>query len=376
MSIDKRNNEDDIEDRQNMVEKHHCNSSHNSNAIDSYDVDDADEQKHFQKVVNAFLYYRSYARNRIRRSFHYYGQLSDAHKQLLPKFESHLALILKRIDKNYNVLKNILQGCDHLFENQNRSFDLPSSTASNDELNMSDQDEVNPPAGVLSMDMDKIKTTLKQFVRDWTEEGKEERNSCYQPIIDEIVARLPLQKEPNEFCNDVSYIQILVPGAGLGRLSWELARLGYACQGNEVSMYMLIASHYVLNRCQQVNATTIYPWVLQFCNNYSNEDQLRAARFPDVDTSSLPQNARFSMSAGDFLHVYNEPGPLLYHFEDMVGEMSIEISYVDLRSVILKYGFQILTENYPIRTGYIKNARSMLHYEYDCVFFVAYKPTN
>ena len=43
-------------------------------------------------------------------------------------------------------------------------------------------------------------------------------------------------------------IQILVPGAGLGRLSWEFARLGYACQGNEVSLYMLIASHFVLNK--------------------------------------------------------------------------------------------------------------------------------
>ena len=48
--------------------------------------------------------------------------------------------------------------------------------------------------------------------------------------------------------HDPPPIQILVPGAGLGRLSWELARLGYACQGNEVSMYMLIASHFVLNK--------------------------------------------------------------------------------------------------------------------------------
>jgi carnosine N-methyltransferase len=48
--------------------------------------------------------------------------------------------------------------------------------------------------------------------------------------------------------NNLSYTQILVPGAGLGRLSWEFARLGYTCQGNEVSLYMLIASHFVLNK--------------------------------------------------------------------------------------------------------------------------------
>jgi len=50
------------------------------------------------------------------------------------------------------------------------------------------------------------------------------------------------------FRNPLSLVQILVPGAGLGRLSWEFARLGYACQGNEVSLYMLIASHFVLNK--------------------------------------------------------------------------------------------------------------------------------
>lgn len=39
----------------------------------------------------------------------------------------------------------------------------------------------------------------------------------------------------------------------------------------------------------------------------SNEDQLRAVQFPDVNTASLPANARFSMSAGDFLQIYDDP---------------------------------------------------------------------
>lgn len=56
-----------------------------------------------------------------------------------------------------------------------------------------------------------------------------------------------------------------------------------------------------------MNAHTIHPWILNFCNNVSNEDQLRAVQFPDVNTATLPPNARFSMSAGDFLQVYTEP---------------------------------------------------------------------
>lgn len=39
--------------------------------------------------------------------------------------------------------------------------------------------------------MDKLKSTIKQFVRDWSEDGKSERDACYQPIIDEILKQFP-----------------------------------------------------------------------------------------------------------------------------------------------------------------------------------------
>ena len=45
-----------------------------------------------------------------------------------------------------------------------------------------------------------------------------------------------------------SSVKILVPGSGLGRLAFDIAHLGYYCQGNEFSMYMLIASNFMLNR--------------------------------------------------------------------------------------------------------------------------------
>ena len=37
-------------------------------------------------------------------------------------------------------------------------------------------------------------------------------------------------------------------------------------------------------------------------------DQIEPIRFPDVDPSELPPNSNFSMAAGDFLEVYQEPG--------------------------------------------------------------------
>lgn len=38
-----------------------------------------------------------------------------------------------------------------------------------------------------------MQSTLKQFVRDWSTEGLEERNTCYKPIIDEILKEFPLE---------------------------------------------------------------------------------------------------------------------------------------------------------------------------------------
>lgn len=49
-----------------------------------------------------------------------------------------------------------------------------------------------PPPGVTSMDMDKVKTTIKQFVRDWSEDGQQERAICYTPMIDEVKRRFPV----------------------------------------------------------------------------------------------------------------------------------------------------------------------------------------
>lgn len=46
--------------------------------------------------------------------------------------------------------------------------------------------------GCTDHDMDKVKTTVKQFYRDWSSAGKAERDACYKPVIDEIQRLFPL----------------------------------------------------------------------------------------------------------------------------------------------------------------------------------------
>lgn len=259
------------------------------------------------------------------------------------------------------------------------------------------------------LDVEKVQGTLKQFVRDWSEEGEAERDQCYKPILEEIERLFG-----NLNTAQRSYTKILVPGAGLARLAYEIASRGYECQANEFSLYMLIASNYVLNKCKQKNSCTIYPWIHQYTNNLTIEDQTRAVAFPDIDTSEMPNNANFSMVAGDFLEVYAEEsfygtqdcvvtcffidcahnivefielihrvlkaggkwinfGPLLYHFADVPRESSIEPSYDIVRSVIEQTGFQFISEDKDCEATYCQNPRSMLHYTYKCVSFTCMK---
>ena len=47
-------------------------------------------------------------------------------------------------------------------------------------------------------DSDKVHTTLKQIVRDWTDLGLEEREQCYKPILDELMTHFDVSQK-NQF---------------------------------------------------------------------------------------------------------------------------------------------------------------------------------
>ncbi|XP_025154614.1 carnosine N-methyltransferase isoform X2 [Harpegnathos saltator] len=323
--------------------------------------EDEEERKHFQRIVAAFKYYKE-----------------------------HLQEVKRCIENNDHIIKLIIKDVAHIFENVH-----PATAQTDSTLN---------PRPVM-VDQEKVQATIKQLVRDWSVEGTEERTACYQPIIEEILCQFPLDQ-----CTP-SNVHILVPGAGLGRLAFEIARRGYTCQGNEFSLFMLFASNFVLNKCRDVNLYQVHPWVHQYMNNLKPDHQTQAVSFPDVSPSDLPGTAQFSMTAGDFLEVYTEDnhwdcvatcffidcannvvqfietiykilkpggvwinlGPLLYHFSDLPNEESIEPSYDAIREVILGFGFRLEKEETQVKTRYAQNINSMLQCEYNSVYFVCRK---
>ncbi|KAI0703013.1 N2227-domain-containing protein [Cytidiella melzeri] len=264
-------------------------------------------------------------------------------------------------------------------------------------------------------DMDKLRSTIKQFVRDWSEEGKAERDVCYKPMVDALLENfkdIP-QKERSK-------LRVLVPGAGLCRLAWDVANQGFACQANEFSHYMLLGSFFILNRTDRVNQHTIYPYIHSFSNIRDKPAMLRAVSFPDVSPSSLPPGSNFSLVAGDFEEIYGnededseEPqaglfnailtcffidtaknivnylrvihrklapggvwinlGPLLWHWENNTSnDPSIELSLEEVKTLAQSIGFEITNER-EIETTYTNNAQSMLGYVYHAAFFIATK---
>lgn len=157
-------------------------------------------------------------------------------------------------------------------------------------------------------DISKAHTTVRQFYRDWSGEGRRERDVCYGPVLRHL----------QELYGDrpKTGIRVLIPGAGLGRLVFNLCLAGFAAEGNEISYHQLLASSWVLNHTSRQEEYALYPFALQFSNLISRRQQLTKVMIPDIHPASAisgqtttresgPAIGTMTMSAADFLLLYN-----------------------------------------------------------------------
>jgi carnosine N-methyltransferase len=232
-----------------------------------------------------------------------------------------------------------------------------------------------------------------------------------------------------------------VISSGVGRLAFDVTKLGYAVQGNEFSLFMLLASDFMLNGgiANPDRQLEISPWLSESRNSHSFNDQCRTFHIPDIDPLAIMEGngpePQFSMAAGDFFSIYNNSrevgqwdsvcscffldacpsivesiqliyrmlkpggyllnfGPLLYHWSgppmrpddrsvedyrtryDHVDERymsSVDISYEDVREILVNVGFEIVEEKTEIQCLYTSDRQSMMNMVYRCVNFVARK---
>lgn len=149
-----------------------------------------------------------------------------------------------------------------------------------------EEEQSKPDPLTTSNNRSKIKTTLKQFYREWCDEGTEKDD------FKRIVATLGrfLKKGDN----------VLVPGCGLGRLVYELVRAGFGAEGNEVTYFMLFGSNFIINAAQQKRQFKIFPFISSAYYR-DEEDQFRSILIPDESPSQEmgeEEQPNFCIAAG------------------------------------------------------------------------------
>ena len=111
---------------------------------------------------------------------------------------------------------------------------------------------------------------LQSLVREWSTEGRVFREATFSPLLSELSRLLPVNAK-NAYRQNV-----LVPGAGLGRLGVEICAAGYNTQMNEYSVFMIICSHYMVNCVTEMKV--IYPWLSSTSNLASSADALQTCQ--------------------------------------------------------------------------------------------------
>jgi len=110
--------------------------------------------------------------------------------------------------------------------------------------------------------------------------------------------------------------KVLLPGTGLGRLLFEVCRIGFNVEGNEISYHQLLASNWILNQLSANEHVNLYPFALTFSNHLACEHQLKCVNVPDVhpgselDTASAGMEIhafeRMNITAADFVVLYSD----------------------------------------------------------------------
>lgn len=266
-------------------------------------------------------------------------------------------------------------------------------------------------------DQSKVQSTLKQLVREWSSFGDIEREQSYGVVMGELERRFPDKQKRHG-------IRVLVPGCGLARMPFELARRGFQAQGNEFSYHMLFTSNFMLNHTGgYAEQFRVYPYIHSFCNHETREYQLKEIRVPDIDPdilvemmqsdSTIPDDGLMSMTAGSFTDIYpsEEPfdvittvffidtspniavtlktiwetlkpgglwinfGPLLWHYEhdpDMCGfELSMDLIIKDM---VPDFGFEVLSHTRNNECRYSTSPFTKSGFVYGCDFWVARRP--
>ncbi|KAF2864916.1 methyltransferas-like protein [Massariosphaeria phaeospora] len=310
---------------------------------------DADEKKHVLSVLDSFRSYRRLAHlngTHVRRQAFY--SLPSEHWTLLsrPPFSilDSLSKLDHLIELNTELAEAIFTAGFNAFVAPHLDSEWVASVVpvqhAHDEYQMysSIMDSLN--AKTTQTDAEKARSCVNQFYREWSADGAAERDKCFEPIMSALHSEFAKRREQATEL-DRSEMKVLVPGAGLGRLVFDICSAGFCVEGNEISYHELMASSLLLNHTDRVGQHTIAPFALNGSNHLTRDDQFRTFPIPDVHpatqltnttrNSKVPASERMSMAAGDFCVLYSQP--------DAQGTFDVvaTVFFIDTAPNIIRY---------------------------------------
>ncbi|KIP04985.1 hypothetical protein PHLGIDRAFT_75016 [Phlebiopsis gigantea 11061_1 CR5-6] len=234
-----------------------------------------------ERAAYSYARYREMALADVQDMRRSYARLGRTHKRI--GFELGYPAKLTRLEEATHRNALVAQAVADLAQHQFPSLDAQSADGG---------------------DLARVRETLKHFVRDWSVEGAAERTAILQPILD------ALRTTPGDRRVD---LRVLVPGAGLGRLAYEISELGYQTTANELSWFMSLGLRFLLSpsTTQTAHQHRVYPYAYWFSHQRTNDALFRAVSFPDV-VPRLRDTLR--LAEGDFLALKPPRGTTGYDY--------------------------------------------------------------
>ena len=356
---------------------------------------DPEEYRHLRSIVSAFFNYQIDSLRDVARMERDFKSIGEKYlKRLSFNYLERLNKLKLAIWQNYSFLLKVADPYKNMFK-----------------LYKGEKGEIlMEPLLVEVKDIVKMRSTLRLFIRDWAIDGLEERNTTYKPILEEL-KKFFSNRTKKEFEEGIN---VLVPGAGLGRLMYEIAKLGFKSQGNEFSYYMLLCSNFIFNNTTKKDEFILQPLIHSFSNIFKEETAFKKILIPDeslAEELAKTDTGEMSMVAGEFCRVYKDKinffdsivtcyfidtanniieyietihdilkigglwinfGPLLYHYTENENEISIELSWEEVKHIIIGFGFEFKKIEI-VKATYSSNKESMSQRIYNCIFFSAIK---
>eukprot|EP00977_Amphora_coffeiformis_P030233 scaffold45607_cov237-Amphora_coffeaeformis.AAC.7 len=146
-----------------------------------------------------------------------------------------------------------------------------------------------PPTVVPEASYEGMNQMLAHLVRDWSEQGQTIRTSLYDWCLDRVPQKA---------------YRVLVPGAGLGRLAWDLQQQSFERVVHAVELSWTMVAMFTAMVGQAPYTSTIYPYLNDFWTNQVTCDtRFQALQIPNVRVSA----PRLSWTIADFIELARLP---------------------------------------------------------------------